>query len=65
MWQVCGGGGGGRGSYGVLGGMGGGGGRRGSYRVLVERRDVKRPLERLGHRRENNIKIDRREVTWS
>ena len=33
-------------------------------RVLVERREGKRPLGRLQHRREDNIKMDLREVGY-
>ena len=40
------------------------GNRRGAYRVLVGRRELKRPLWRPGHRWEDNIKIDVEEVGW-
>jgi len=36
--------------------------RRGVYRVLVGRPKGKRPLGRLGRRRENNIKMDLKQV---
>jgi hypothetical protein len=36
--------------------------RRGVYRVLVGRPEGKRPLGRPGHRWENNIKLDLREI---
>jgi len=32
--------------------------RRSSYRILVRKLEVKRPLGRLRHIREDNIKID-------
>jgi len=35
---------------------------RGVYRVLVGRSEGKRPLGRPGHRWENNIKVDLREI---
>jgi hypothetical protein len=35
---------------------------RGVYRVLVGRPEGKRPLERPRHRREDNIKMDLREI---
>ena len=38
--------------------------RRGAYRVLVGKPGGKRPLARLEHRWENNIKIDLQEVGW-
>jgi hypothetical protein len=40
------------------------GGRRGACRVLVGRPEGKRALERPRHRREDNIKINLREVGW-
>jgi hypothetical protein len=42
--------------------------RRGAYRVLVGRPEGKKPLGRLRHRWEDNIKIDLQEVgcgTWT
>ena len=39
-----------------------GGERRGVYRVLVGKPEGKRPLVRLRHRWENNIKMDPQEV---
>jgi hypothetical protein len=36
--------------------------RRGVYRVLVGKPEEKRPLGRLRHRWENNIKMDLQEV---
>jgi hypothetical protein len=36
--------------------------RRGAYRVLVGKPEGKRPLGRLRHRWENNIKTDLQEV---
>jgi hypothetical protein len=39
-------------------------GRRGVYRVLVERPERRRPLERPRHIWEDNIKIDFQEVGW-
>jgi hypothetical protein len=38
------------------------GGRRVVYRVLVERSEGKRPLERPKHRWDDNIKMDLQEV---
>jgi len=38
------------------------GGRRGEYRVLVGKREGKRPLGRPRHRLEDNIKMDFQEV---
>jgi hypothetical protein len=38
--------------------------RRGVYRVLVGKSEGKRPLGRPRHRREDNIKMDLREVEW-
>jgi hypothetical protein len=35
---------------------------RGAYRVLVRKREGKRPLERARRRWEDNIKIDRKEL---
>jgi hypothetical protein len=40
------------------------GNRRGAYRVLVGRREGKRPLARPGRRWEGNIKIDVQEIGW-
>ena len=39
-------------------------GDRGSYRVLMGKPDGKRPLGRLRHRWEDNIKVDLWEVGW-
>jgi hypothetical protein len=36
--------------------------RRGAYRALVGKPEGRRPLERPRHRREDNIKMDLREV---
>jgi len=36
--------------------------RRGAYRVLVEKHELKRPLERPMHRWEDNIKINLQEL---
>ena len=41
------------------------GGRRGVYRVLVEKTEGKRPLERPRRRWVNIIKMDLQEVKWS
>jgi hypothetical protein len=38
--------------------------RKGAYRVLVEKRDRKRPLARPRRRWKDNIKMDFREVGW-
>ena len=38
--------------------------RRGVYRVLVRKPEGKRPLGRLRHRWENNIKMDHQEVEF-
>jgi hypothetical protein len=38
--------------------------RRGAYRALVGKPEERRPLGRPRHRREDNIKIDIREVGW-
>jgi hypothetical protein len=38
--------------------------RRGAYRLLVWRPEGRRPLRRPRHRREDNIKMDIREVGW-
>jgi hypothetical protein len=38
--------------------------RRGAYRVLVGKPEGKRPLGRLRHRWEDNIKLDIQEVEW-
>jgi hypothetical protein len=40
------------------------GGKRGAYRILVERPDGSRPLERPRRRWENNIKMDLQDVGW-
>jgi hypothetical protein len=37
---------------------------RGVYRILVGRPEGRRPLERLRHRWEDNIKVDLQEVEW-
>jgi hypothetical protein len=41
------------------------GDRRGAYRVLVGRLEGKRPLQRLRHGWDENIKMDIQEVGWS
>jgi hypothetical protein len=38
--------------------------RRGAYRALVEKPEERRPLGRPRRRREDNIKMDLREVGW-
>jgi hypothetical protein len=38
--------------------------RRGAYRVLMEKPEGRRPLERPRHRWEDNIKMDLREMGW-
>jgi hypothetical protein len=38
--------------------------RRGAYRVLVGKREGKRPLGKPRRRWEDNIKMDLREVGW-
>jgi hypothetical protein len=38
--------------------------RRGAYRALVGKPEGRRPLERPRRRREDNIKMDLREVGW-
>jgi len=38
--------------------------RRGTYRVLVGRPDEKRPLRRLWHRWDDNIKMAVLEMEW-
>jgi hypothetical protein len=38
--------------------------RRGAYRALVGKTEGRRPLERPRRRREDNIKMDLREVGW-
>jgi hypothetical protein len=38
--------------------------KRDTYRVLVGKPEGKRPLERPRRRREDNIKMDRREIKW-
>jgi hypothetical protein len=38
--------------------------RRCAYRVLMGKREKRRPLERLRRRWRNNIKMDPREVEW-
>jgi hypothetical protein len=35
---------------------------RGAYRILVGKCEERRPLGRRGHRREDNIKLDLKEV---
>jgi hypothetical protein len=40
------------------------GGSRGVCRVLVGKRDGKKPFGRLRHRWEDNIKMDLQEVCW-
>jgi hypothetical protein len=37
---------------------------RGAYRILMGRPEGRRPLERLGCRWEDNIKMDLKEVEW-
>jgi hypothetical protein len=38
--------------------------KRNSYKILVEAPEEKISLRRLGHRWEDNIRIDRREIGW-
>jgi hypothetical protein len=38
--------------------------RRNVYRILVEKPEGKRPLERTRHRWEDGIKMDLREIGW-
>jgi hypothetical protein len=38
--------------------------RRGTYRVLVGKPEGRRPLRRPRRRKEDNIKMDLREVKW-
>jgi hypothetical protein len=38
---------------------------RSAYKILVGKSEGKRPLGRLRRRREDNIKIDRREIGWN
>jgi hypothetical protein len=38
--------------------------KRGAYRILVGRREGRRPLGRLRRRWEDNIKMDLEEVGW-
>jgi hypothetical protein len=38
--------------------------KRIAYRILVGKSEVKRPLGRLGHRWEDNIRMDLREMGW-
>jgi hypothetical protein len=38
--------------------------RRGAYRALAGKPEGRRPLGRPRHRREDNIKMDLREVGW-
>jgi hypothetical protein len=38
--------------------------RRDAYRVLVGKPEIKRPLETIRSRWEDNIKVDRQEVGW-
>jgi hypothetical protein len=40
------------------------GDRRGAYRILVRRREEKRPLGRHKRRWEDSIKMDLQEVGW-
>jgi hypothetical protein len=40
------------------------GGKRRAYRVLVEKRGGKRPLERTWHRLEDNIDMHLQQVGW-
>ena len=40
------------------------GGRRGAYRVLVEKPEGRRPLERPRRRWDDNIKMDLQKVGW-
>jgi hypothetical protein len=39
--------------------------KRNAYRILVGKHEGKRPLGRPGHRWEDNIKMDLREIGWS
>jgi hypothetical protein len=36
--------------------------KRSAYRILVEKSEGKRPIRRLRHRQEDNIKMDLREI---
>jgi hypothetical protein len=38
--------------------------RRGAYRILIEKPEGRRPLDRPRLRWEDNIKLDLREVGW-
>ena len=38
--------------------------RRSAYRVLVRKPEARRPLGRPGHRWDDSIKMDLREVGW-
>jgi hypothetical protein len=38
--------------------------KRNAYRILMRKQEGKRPLRRLRHRWENNIKMDLREIRW-
>jgi hypothetical protein len=38
--------------------------KRNAYRILVAKPEVKKPLERLRHRWEDNVKMDLRETGW-
>jgi hypothetical protein len=38
--------------------------KRNAYRILVRKPEGKRPLERLRHRWEDNIRMDLREIGW-
>jgi hypothetical protein len=38
--------------------------KRNAYRILVGKPEGKRPLGRPRHRREDNIKMDLREIGW-
>ena len=40
------------------------GNRRGAYKLLVGRREGKRPLEKSGRRWENNINMDLQSMRW-
>jgi hypothetical protein len=39
--------------------------KRKAYRILVEKPEGKRPLGRPGHRWEDNIRMDLRDIGWS
>jgi hypothetical protein len=38
---------------------------RPAYKILVGKSEGKRPLERTRHRREDNIKMDRKATGWN